>query len=110
MEAGTVVVLHLIEPAEKYWGQLRDLSPSGITIRAINLESFDDWLRVVAYGEESTGLGLATIFFPLRRVERMFVDEGIGEIESLKQMFERRVGRSVFDVLSAGEAGGGLTH
>ena len=99
MEPGSIVVLHLIEPPEKYWGQLKELSAAGVTLRAINLDSAEDWIRSLAYEEEFTGLGLATIFFPLRRVERMFLDEPVGQIESLYQSFERRVGKPLDPVL-----------
>ena len=66
----------------------------GVTLRCLNVESFDDWTRSIAY-EPSPSLGLATIFFPMTRVERMFLDERVGEVESLRELFERRVGRSV---------------
>ena len=95
MDAGSVVVLHLIEPSEKYWGYLQSLTAAGVTLRAINLDSLDDWTRSVAYEEDSAGLGLSTLFFPLRRVERMFLDEPMGEIESLGQIFERRTQKTL---------------
>ena len=58
------------------------------------MSSFDDWLSSVINDFEPS-LGLATIFFPLSRVERMFLDEQVGQVESLAQSFERRVGKSV---------------
>ncbi len=91
---GSVVILYLVHPSEKYWGILESLTQTGITVRAINLSSFDDWQRTIVHDPEPT-LGLATIFFPLSRVERMFLDEQVGEVESLSQSFERRVGQSV---------------
>ena len=98
MERGSIVILYLVNPSEKYWGILESLTQPGITMRAINLSSFDDWLRSVANDLEPV-LGLTTVFFPLSRVERMFLDEQVGEVESLSQTFERRVGRSVAEVL-----------
>ncbi|MEM1178709.1 MAG: hypothetical protein AAGM22_10220 [Acidobacteriota bacterium] len=98
MDPGSLVLLHLVDPNEKYWGVLEELGMAGITVRAINLSSLDDWMRSLSY-EEDAGLGVATIFFPLRRVERMSLDEPIGQVESLAQMFERRVGRTVLEVL-----------
>ena len=99
MDPGCLIVLHLIEPSEKYWGLLKDLNPAGVTLRAVNLDSLDDWMRSIAYEEESIGLGPATIFFPLRRVERMFLDEAVGPIESLGSLFKRRTGHSPLDFL-----------
>lgn len=102
MDSGSIVVVHLIEPSEKYWGRLSDMSAAGVTLRAINLDSLDDWMRSIVYEEEAAGLGLATIFFPLRRVERMFLDEPVGGIESLAQLFERRTGTAARDMFAPG--------
>ncbi|MCP3964658.1 MAG: hypothetical protein GY719_43075 [bacterium] len=98
---GSIVILYLVHPNEKYWGVLESLTTPGITVRAINLSSFDDWLRSVARDLEPS-LGLGTIFFPMSRVERMFLDEQVGEVESLSQNFERRTGKSVEEVLGLG--------
>ncbi len=98
MQPGSIVILYLVNPAEKYWGVLESLTQPGITLRAINLSSFDDWLSSVATDLQPS-LGLVTVFFPLSRVERMFLDEQVGEVESMSQSFERRVGRSVEEFL-----------
>lgn len=91
IRAGAVVIVHLINPTEKYWGLLGELGVAGVTLRGINLTSFDDWMRQAARpGEQS--LGLSTMFVPLFRVERIFLDEPVGEVESYRQRFERRVG------------------
>lgn len=96
---GSIVILYLVNPTEKYWGVLQSLTMTGITLRAINLSSFDDWLSSIATDLQPS-LGLTTVFFPLSRVERMFLDEQVGEIESLCQNFERRVGQSVEEFLA----------
>ena len=101
MDPGTLVVLHLVNPPEKYWGILIGMGVAGINVRGINLSSFDDWMNSLAY-EEEAALGLSTVFFPLHRLERMFVDERVGQVESLSELFERRVGRRVHEVI--GEA------
>ncbi len=95
---GSIVILYLVNPTEKYWGVLQSLTQPGITLRAINLSSFEDWLSSIA-SDLQPSLGLATVFFPLSRVERMFLDEQVGEVESLSQSFERRVGKSVEEFL-----------
>ena len=63
---------------------LNALSPAGITVRAINLDSFEDWLRQIAR-EDEPNLGLITMFVPLFRVERIFLDEPSGAIKSFAQ-------------------------
>ena len=63
-------------------------------MRAINLDSFDDWVREVARAEESN-LDLITMFVPLFRVERIFLDEPLGAIKSYAQRFEDSVGTTL---------------
>ena len=90
-EKNAVVIINLVNPKEKFFGVLTALSPAGLTMRAINLDSFDDWVREVARGGESN-LDLITMFVPLFRVERIFLDEPLGAIKSYAQRFEESVG------------------
>jgi hypothetical protein len=90
-EKNALVIINLINPKEKFFGVLTALSPAGLTMRAINLDSFDDWVREVARGDESD-LDLITMFVPLFRVERIFLDEPLGAIKSYAQRFEDSVG------------------
>jgi len=90
---GACVIVNLVNPKEKFFGILGSLSAAGITIRAVNLDSFDDWIRQLA-GDEEPDLGLMTMFFPLFRVERIFLDEPAGAIKSYAQRFEEVVGET----------------
>jgi len=94
MPPGAAVIVDLASPAEKYWGILGEIGAAGVVLRGIGIESFDDWTGQAARGEERT-LDLATMFFPMSRVERICLDEPIGEVESYGQRFFRRVGRPV---------------
>ena len=104
VNTGALIILHLVQPTEKFWGVLVRLAPEGITVRGINLSSFDDWARAVARHEPL--LDLVTMFVPLFRVERMFLDEQVGEVESYSQRFQRMVGVSVETFLGVGDEGG----
>lgn len=95
---GSLVVVHLVQPSEKLWGVLGEVGVAGVTLQGINLSSFDDWMIQAARGETQT-LGLATTFVPMHRVERVFLDEAVGEVESFEQRFERRVGKTVTQYL-----------
>jgi len=90
-EKNALVIINLVNPKEKLFGVLTALSAAGITMRAINLDSFDDWVRQVAHGEEPN-LDLITMFVPLFRVERVFLDEPSGAIKSYAERFEDAVG------------------
>lgn len=93
-----LVVVNLIGPKEKFFGVLASLSAAGVTMQAINLDSFEDWMRQIAR-DETPDIGLATMFFPLFRVERIFLDQPSGSIKSLAQRFDEVVGRSLADHL-----------
>ncbi len=101
---GAPVILYLQAPKEKVWGILVSLSPSGVVVRGLDLVVFDEWMRQEARGEEA-GLGLATIFYPMSRLERMERDESLGPIPSYAERFYRAVGRTAHE--AAGVEGGG---
>jgi hypothetical protein len=101
IQPGDFVQLHLANPTEKFWGVLEGLDPTGVVIKGLSLASFDDWVTQVARSEPPS-LGLSTQFVPLLRVERMFLDEQVGEVESYCQRFAARVGVSVESHLGLG--------
>ena len=98
MEIDSIVVMNLVAPSQRFFGKLVSLSPSGITIRGVDLDAFDDWMANIA-AEEESGVKPTTTFFPLHRVEKMVVDEGNGAVPSLSQEFVTRVGRPVEEYL-----------
>lgn len=93
-----LVIVNLVSPKEKFFGVLRSLSAAGVTLQAINLDSFDDWVRQIARGEEQD-IEMITMFVPLFRVERIFLDEAAGAIQSYAERFEQVAGRGVLDYL-----------
>ncbi len=93
-ETRSLIIVNLVNPKEKFFGMLTSLSPAGVTLRGINLDSFDDWVRQVAHQDEPN-LDLITMFVPLFRVERIFLDEPSGVIKSYGQRFEEAVGMAI---------------
>ena len=98
MEVNSIVILSLISPKEKMWGQLVLLETKGVSVRGIELDAFDDFIRQVIKQEE-TAVGLNTVFFPMHRVERIIVDEPSGSIPSLSQRFHAKVGLTIQEYL-----------
>ena len=94
LPAQAIVIVHLVNPTEKFWGVLLGLDQTGLFFRGISLSSFDSWALQIARGE-SNALDLSSTFVPLFRVERVFLDEQVGEVESYCQRFERTVGEPV---------------
>ena len=99
LEPNSIVVVSLHSPKEKVWGSIVCVSPAGVTLRGIDLNSFDDFIRQVM-DPEGERIGLPTLFFPMQRIERIALDEPHGSIPSLSGRFEQRVGRSLRDYLA----------
>jgi len=98
MEINSIVIISLISPKEKVWGQLLQLETKGVSMRGIELDAFDDFIRQVIQQEE-TAVGLNTVFFPMHRVERIMVDEPSGSIPSLSERFHAKVGITIQEYL-----------
>jgi len=99
MDPHSIVVVSLHTPKEKVWGELLAIHPAGITMRGIDLNSFDHFIRQINEpdGERT---GLPTVFFPMNRLERIALDEPSGSIPSMAELFSRKVGRSLTDYLA----------
>lgn len=109
MEAGTLVLLHLTEPKEKYWGLLLAMGPPGVTLRGIDVALFDDWARQCRVQSEAE-LGVATLFVPMHRVEKIFEDSRVGSVASYAERFLEMVGRDVRQFLRAAPPPGETTR
>jgi len=87
---GTIVLVTLSAPREKFWGVLLEVSAAGLSLRGLDLNSFEDFVHLVRSGEPACP---AAVFFPMHRVERMEADEHSGDIPSLKERFQEKTGR-----------------
>ena len=99
MEPNSIVIVSLHTHKEKIWGELVELQEAGITVRGIDLNSFDDFIRQIL-DPEGERIGLPTHFFPMQRVERIALDEARGSIPSVADGFARKVGQSLRDYLA----------
>jgi hypothetical protein len=93
----TVVIVALNHPREKFWGAILAVTEAGISLRGIDLNSFDDFTRQVTAGEP---VAPHVVFFPMHRVERMETDVRNGEIPSLSERFEAKTGRDCYELFS----------
>jgi len=91
-EESALVIVNLVNPKEKFFGVLGSLSAAGVTMRAVNLDSFEDWIRQLAHKDDEPEITMITMFIPLFRVERIFLDEPAGAIKSYGERFEDVVG------------------
>ena len=86
---GTVVLVTLNNPREKFWGAIVELAPAGLTIRGLDLDCFEDSASQLQ-GGEAVEPGL--VFFPMQRVERIELDTSAPGIPSLAERFASKTG------------------
>ena len=101
MTLRSVVIASLQSPREKIWGMLLSINTHGITIRGIDINSFQDWARSIT--NETESMGLSTMFIPMMRVEKVILDETVGGYKSFSEQFYDRIGRDVKDYFDLGE-------
>jgi hypothetical protein len=99
MEPRSIVVVSLHTPKEKVWGELMDINTAGVTVRGIDLNSFDHFIRQINE-PDAERVGVPTLFFPMTRIERMTLDEPSGAIPSMDEVFRRKIGRGLIDYLA----------
>jgi hypothetical protein len=97
IHAGSFVIMHLQSPKEKFWGMLVDLTAAGATLYGLDLNSFEDWTRMVA--SNGRNIGMTAMFMPMWRVERISLDQTVDDLLSLQAQFELRVGIPVREYL-----------
>src|SRR5271157_1803535 len=94
--AGVLVIATLTNPREKFWGAILHLSSVGLSLRGVDLSSFDDFIAQIRDGEPfSSGV----LFFPMHRLERLELDLPEGNILSLAQRFAQKTGQDPAPIL-----------
>src|SRR5438067_13504804 len=94
MKLNSIVIINLQAPRERFFGRLLEIATHGVTIRGIDLNAFEDWMEHIKRREES-GVQPTTVFFPIHRIEKIIMDEGIGAIPSLSDTFLTKVGSGI---------------
>ncbi|MCL1908781.1 MAG: hypothetical protein FWG12_05375 [Holophagaceae bacterium] len=86
---GQLVVVVLRDPRERYWGMLLDLESSGIAHRGLEISQWELALSLIKSGEIDQ-VSLGTRYFPMHRVESMYLDEAHLGVESMADTFLNR--------------------
>ncbi len=94
---GALVIVTLSSPREKFWGAILDLSSEGLSLRGVDVASFDDLVSLIKDGESFTS---GVVFFPMHRVERMELDLPESDILSLSQRFAQKTGQDPAPILT----------
>jgi hypothetical protein len=98
---GAIVLITLNSPREKFWGAILDVSAAGVSVRGMDLNSFEEVTGMLRAEEPVTA---STVFFPLNRVERMEQEQSNGPIPSLSDRFLSKSGRRIEDFLGVAES------
>jgi hypothetical protein len=94
---GAIVIVTLSSPREKFWGAILSLSSEGLSVRGVDLISFDDLISTIKGGDAFTS---GVVFFPMHRVERMELDLPESNILSLSQRFAQHTGQDPSPLLT----------
>ncbi|MBX7172309.1 MAG: hypothetical protein K1X72_15185 [Pyrinomonadaceae bacterium] len=95
VETGDIIIIVLHNPREKIIGVLDEINASGVFVRGIDLNAFDDWCRAIANNEPF--YSMQNYFFPMWRIERITQDEDSAEVPSMAQQFSQRTGLNIED-------------
>jgi len=90
-EHGQLVVVLLREPRERLWGRLLGLETAGIALRGVDVSPWEEILGLVRRGELEM-VSLASRFYPMHRVESVYLDEANCGVPSLGDQFLKRTG------------------
>lgn len=93
---GALVIATLANPREKFWGAVLHLSSVGLSLRGVDLSSFDDFVAQIRDGEPFNS---GVVFFPMHRLERLELDLPEGNILSLAQRFAQKTGQDPAPIL-----------
>jgi hypothetical protein len=94
---GTLVIVNLGNPREKFWGMILSIAPSGVNLSGVDLASFED---IAAMAREGEPFHPAIVFFPMHRIERVVLDVHDGSLSSLAERFFAKTGLEPIAALS----------
>jgi hypothetical protein len=95
IEAGKIITIVLHNPREKIIGVLHEINASGVYVRGIDLNAFDDWCQAIANSEPF--YSMQNYFYPMWRIERITLDESTLDLPSMAEQFTRKTGLKIED-------------
>lgn len=100
VEPGQLVIIDCTAPREKLWGVLLRLDRLGPVVRSLNLDTFEDWLRQER-DETERFIMPSTVFVPMHRVERIYLDESSPLSRSFDARYREACHRDPCEALTA---------
>lgn len=93
IETGEIIIIVLHSPREKIIGFLHEINASGVFVRGIDLNAFDDWCSAISNDEPF--YSMQDYFFPMWRIERITRDESSADVPSMAEQFTQRTGLKI---------------
>lgn len=90
MNVNDFVNIHLGDPREQFWGRLLRLDAAGVIMRGIDVRQLESFRY-----QFKTNRSLVfpqTVFFPMRRIEQISLDEPVGQVPSTIQLLREQTG------------------
>ncbi len=89
MERGSFITIHLIDPIERHWGRLIHIMNAGVTFRGIPINEIEAFKYQL--GKEDQRVFPQTVFIPMRRVQKVDLDEPVGSTPAvIESMMDKR--------------------
>ncbi len=98
-QRGQLVVVVVTNPRQKLWGRILGLETAGVAVRGMDIAPWEDVLNLVNRGHADQ-VALDTRFFPMHRIEQMYLDEPSSGVPSLGEVFKERTGMDPMDFLA----------
>ncbi len=99
MKKGSIVIVNLQNPKEKVLGVLLEINNAGITIRGIDVHSFNDWTNSFLNEKDDVSITPTTVFYPMHRVLSCYIDEDSGSVPSFSTQFKMKTSINLKDIL-----------
>ncbi|MEM7246145.1 MAG: hypothetical protein AAF533_12430 [Acidobacteriota bacterium] len=98
LEPGVIVIAYLQQPREQVLGRVLAVDAWGLLLRALPVDSADDWIRQVCSDTDPT-FDMSRTFYPMHRIEKIEFDEVAPGIRSYQERFAERADHSLLDEL-----------
>ncbi len=98
MEAGDFIHVSLIEPTERLWGRLIKISEAGVVFRGIDVRQLE--LFKYQFKHKERTIFPQTLFLPMRRVQKIDLDEAMHTLPSVIQSIRTITGLDEDEIMS----------
>ena len=100
MQIGDFVQVHLQDPREQWLGRLIELRDAGVVLRGIEIRLVEAYRY--QFQRDVLEVFPQTLFLPMRRIERIYLDEQLGDVPSMVATILTSTGFASEDLFAPG--------